>query len=108
MLALEQECGLRVARHRIETVADKDVLLVQRFDRTLIAEGYLRHRMVSGLTALGAEDSHGTVPNDPTCCSPMSCDGAARGRTRIWESCSAAWCSMPWSRIPTITLATMH
>jgi serine/threonine-protein kinase HipA len=59
MLALAQECGLRVARHRVETVGDKDVLLVQRFDRTLTAEGYLRHRMVSGLTALGAEDSHG-------------------------------------------------
>lgn len=59
MLALAQECGLRVARHRSETVAGKDVLLVQRFDRTLTADGYLRHRMVSGLTALGAEDSHG-------------------------------------------------
>ncbi|MEQ1807565.1 MAG: HipA domain-containing protein [Burkholderiaceae bacterium] len=59
MLSLAQECGLRVARHRLETVGDKDVLLVQRFDRTLTAEGYLRHRMVSGLTALGAEDSHG-------------------------------------------------
>lgn len=59
MLALAQECGLHVARHRIETVAGKDVLLVQRFDRTLTADGYLRHRMVSGLTALGAEDSHG-------------------------------------------------
>jgi len=59
MLALAQECGLRVARHRIETVAGKDVLLVQRFDRTLTADGYLRHRMVSGLTALDAEDSHG-------------------------------------------------
>ncbi|MFT3804451.1 MAG: HipA domain-containing protein [Burkholderiaceae bacterium] len=59
MLALAQECGLRVARHRIEHVAGKDVLLVRRFDRTLTADGYLRHRMVSGLTALGAEDSHG-------------------------------------------------
>ena len=59
MLALAVECGLRVARHRIETIGDKDVLLVKRFDRTLTAEGYLRHRMVSGLTALGAEDSHG-------------------------------------------------
>ncbi len=59
MLTLAQECGLRVARHRIETVGGKDVLLVQRFDRTKTASGYLRHRMVSGLTALGAEDSHG-------------------------------------------------
>lgn len=59
MLALAQECGMRVARHRIQTVAGQDVLLVQRFDRTLTEQGYLRHRMVSGLTALGAEDSHG-------------------------------------------------
>ena len=59
MLSLAQECGLRAARHRIDTVGGEDVLLVQRFDRTLTAEGYLRHRMVSGLTALGAEASHG-------------------------------------------------
>lgn len=59
MLSLAQECGLRVARHRIDSVGGEDVLLVQRFDRTLTGEGYLRHRMVSGLTALGAEDSHG-------------------------------------------------
>ena len=32
---------------------------MQRFDLTLTAEGCLRHRMVSGQTALGAEDSHG-------------------------------------------------
>jgi serine/threonine-protein kinase HipA len=59
MLALAQECGLRAARHRIENVGGKDILLVQRFDRIRVADGYLRHRMVSGLTALGAEDSHG-------------------------------------------------
>ena len=59
MLSLAQECGLRVTRHRIDSVGGEDVLLVQRFDRTLTGEGYLRHRMVSGLTALGAEDSHG-------------------------------------------------
>ena len=65
MLALAHECGVGVARHRIETVGGKDVLLVQRFDRmrtqtqTQTAGEYLRHRMVSGLTALGAEDSHG-------------------------------------------------
>ena len=59
MLALAEECGLRAARHRIERVAGKDVLLVRRFDRVRIPGGYLRHRMVSALTALGAEDSHG-------------------------------------------------
>lgn len=58
MLALGAECGMRVARHRIDSVAGRDVLLVQRFDRVPTPEGYLRHRMVSGLTVLGAEDSH--------------------------------------------------
>ncbi|MFA4262053.1 type II toxin-antitoxin system HipA family toxin [Xanthomonas perforans] len=59
MLTLAKACDLHVARHRIETVAGKDVLLVQRFDREKTGDGYIRHRMVSGLTALGAEDSHG-------------------------------------------------
>jgi serine/threonine-protein kinase HipA len=58
MLALAAECGIRAARHRIESGAGKDVLLVQRFDRVLTPQGYLRHRMASGLTLLGADDSH--------------------------------------------------
>lgn len=57
MLALAAECGIRAARHRIVSVAGNDVLLVQRFDRVPVPQGYLRHRMVSGLTVLGAEDS---------------------------------------------------
>ena len=59
MLALAAECGIRAATYRIEKVAGKDVLLVKRFDRTRTDSGYLRHRMVSGLTMLGAEDTHG-------------------------------------------------
>ena len=59
MLALAQECGLRAARHRVVDVGGKDVLLVQRFDRTRSDAGYLRHRMASGLTVLGAQDSIG-------------------------------------------------
>jgi serine/threonine-protein kinase HipA len=58
MLALAAECGIRAARHRIVSVAGNDVLLVQRFDRVPAPQGYLRHRMASGLTLLGAEDSH--------------------------------------------------
>ena len=55
MLALAAECGIHSATHRTQDVAGKDVLLVKRFDRTRTDEGYLRHRMVSGLTLLGAE-----------------------------------------------------
>jgi serine/threonine-protein kinase HipA len=58
MLSLAQACGVRAARHRVKRIAGQDVLLVQRFDRTRTEGGYLRHRMVSGLTVLGTEDSH--------------------------------------------------
>ena len=57
MLALARACGLRVAHSRVETVADRDVLLVRRFDRERADAGYLRHRMVSALTLLRAGDS---------------------------------------------------
>lgn len=57
-LALARECGLQVAESRLQSVAGRDVLLVKRFDRVKSADGYLRHRMVSALTVLRAEDSH--------------------------------------------------
>ena len=57
MLALARACGLRVAHSRVETVADRDVLLVRRFDRERADTGCLRHRMVSALTLLRAGDS---------------------------------------------------
>ena len=58
MLSLARECGLRVAQSRVQSVGARDVLLVKRFDREKKDEGYLRHRMVSGLTVLRSEDSH--------------------------------------------------
>jgi serine/threonine-protein kinase HipA len=58
MLALALECGIRVAQSRVLAVAGRDVLLVKRFDREKKEGGYHRHRMVSGLTVLRAEDSH--------------------------------------------------
>ena len=62
MLKLARECGLRAASGKIVRVAEKDVLLVRRFDRERTEQGYLRHRMVSALTVLRAEedprDSH--------------------------------------------------
>jgi len=38
-------------------VADRDVLLVKRFDREKTSDGYLKSRMVSALTLLRAEDT---------------------------------------------------
>lgn len=57
MLELARQCGINAARSRIESVGGKDVLLVQRFDREKTSRGYIRARMVSGLTLLRAEDS---------------------------------------------------
>lgn len=57
MLRLARECSISAAESRIETVGGKDVLLIKRFDREKAEEGYLRARMVSGLTILRAEES---------------------------------------------------
>jgi serine/threonine-protein kinase HipA len=57
MLELAASCGLRAATSRIETVGDRDVLLVKRFDREAGAGGYRRTRMLSALTLLRAGDS---------------------------------------------------
>ena len=58
MLDLARACGLNSAQSRIETVGNRDVLLVKRFDREKTDGGYLRARMISGLTILRTEDTH--------------------------------------------------
>lgn len=57
MLALARKCGVDAADSRVVEVAGRSVLLVRRFDRARVPGGYLRARMVSGLTLLRAEDS---------------------------------------------------
>lgn len=57
LLWLAGECGLRAAMSRVEVVGERAVLLVRRFDRHLAGGGFLRHRFVSGLTLLRAEES---------------------------------------------------
>ncbi|HEX6746964.1 MAG TPA: type II toxin-antitoxin system HipA family toxin [Longimicrobium sp.] len=62
MLSLAARCGIRVPEARVERVGSESVLLVKRFDRERVAgedahPGYLRHRMASALTVLGADDA---------------------------------------------------
>jgi len=57
MLRWRANAGLSVAERRIQTVAGKDVLLIKRFDREKAEGGYLRTRMVSGLTLLRADEA---------------------------------------------------
>ncbi len=58
MLVLARNCGLQSSESKVVTVAGRDVLLVKRFDREKTKYGYLRSRMISGLTLLKAEDTH--------------------------------------------------
>lgn len=57
MLILGRACGLDTAESRVVDIGGRDVLLVKRFDRQRIADGYMRARMVSALTLLRAEES---------------------------------------------------
>ncbi|OGQ13336.1 MAG: phosphatidylinositol kinase [Deltaproteobacteria bacterium RBG_16_71_12] len=57
MLVLARDCGLTTAESHVVTVAERDVLLVKRFDRKKVDDGYTRARMVSALTLLRAEDT---------------------------------------------------
>lgn len=57
MLVLARECGLSVSQSRLTQIADRDALLVMRFDRHPAATGYRRARMLGALTLLRAQDS---------------------------------------------------
>ncbi len=48
--------GLNVAPVKLETVANKDVLLIDRFDREKIPQGWTRKSMLSALTLFGLDD----------------------------------------------------
>jgi len=56
LLELAKTCDLNSADSRLTTVADRDVLLVRRFDRERVESGYRRHRMVSAVTLLCTDD----------------------------------------------------
>jgi serine/threonine-protein kinase HipA len=58
MLRLARQCGINVPENRIESVGGQDVLLVKRFDREKNAEGYIRARMISGLTVLRSDETN--------------------------------------------------
>ncbi len=48
--------GLDVASVSMAQAANKDVLLIERFDRTYVVEGWQRKAMVSALTLLGLDE----------------------------------------------------
>lgn len=57
-LDLARRCGLNVTPARLQTVGERDVLMLLRFDREYTDKGYLRFGVVSGLTVLDCGDSY--------------------------------------------------
>ena len=55
-MRLAKLVGLNVAPVKLVRVANKDVLLIERFDREKIAHGWTRKAMVSALTLFGLDD----------------------------------------------------
>lgn len=55
-MRLAKLCGLNVANVQLETVSGKDVLLIERFDRELKADGWARKLMLSALTLLDLDE----------------------------------------------------
>lgn len=55
-MRLATACGLNAARVSMARAAHKDVLLIERFDRTHTTHGWIRHAMVSALTMLGLDE----------------------------------------------------
>jgi serine/threonine-protein kinase HipA len=58
MLELARACGIQSAQSKVVAAGNRDILLVKRFDRERTPGGYLRARMISGLTMLRTEDTH--------------------------------------------------
>ncbi|WP_010660167.1 type II toxin-antitoxin system HipA family toxin [Brucella anthropi] len=55
-MTLANACGLNAAPVAMTRAAHKDVLLIERFDRTHTKDGWTRHAMVSALTMLGLDE----------------------------------------------------
>jgi serine/threonine-protein kinase HipA len=57
-LELARRCGIAVCNASLQSIAGKDVLMLERFDREYAEGGYLRFGLVSGLTMLDCDDNH--------------------------------------------------
>lgn len=55
-MKLAAACGINAAPVSMACAAHKDVLLIERFDRTHTKDGWTRHDMVSALTMLGLDE----------------------------------------------------
>jgi serine/threonine-protein kinase HipA len=64
-MKLAKLCDINVAEVKLVHSAGKDALLVERFDRNRVNNGWLRQSMISGLTVLGLDESFGHYSSYP-------------------------------------------
>jgi len=57
-LELARHCGITVCNARLQSLAGRDVLMVERFDRERTEGGYLRFGLVSALTMLDCDENY--------------------------------------------------
>ena len=55
-MRLAEHAGLNVARVKLTSASNKDVLLIERFDRKKVNNGWQRKAMLSALTLFGLDD----------------------------------------------------
>jgi serine/threonine-protein kinase HipA len=58
MLDLASECGIQVPEHRVQRIADQDVLLVKRFDRSISERGVQKYRAASASSVFRANEEY--------------------------------------------------
>ena len=56
-LDLARRCGLSVCNAKLQPVGGREVLMIERFDRERVEEGYLRYGLVSAFTLLDCDES---------------------------------------------------
>ena len=65
MLRLAQRCGISTPGAWLRNVAGKDVLIVERFDRTSAPRGVLRRHLLSALSLLDLDDTEARLASYP-------------------------------------------
>ena len=80
-MRLAELAGLNVAKVKLERTAGKDILLIERFDRVKVKDGWQRKAMVSALTILGLPEMHARYASYPDLADNVRARFSDSGRT---------------------------
>jgi serine/threonine-protein kinase HipA len=103
-MALAKQCGITVPEMRLVAIGGRDVLLVKRFDREKIDDGYLRYGFLSALSLMEWDERDRTMWDYPTLADRMRATILAQPE----QSCFGEWYLTSCAGIRTITPANTH